>query len=184
MSTRLDVVESQKSHPILTGVEKPWTECGGYWTEPMPDSTILAMGQPLVSMKKGADAQSKPCPNSWIRNYSGKNGSTGRVFNTTSGASEDIRDDGFRRMVVNACFWAVGLEKEIKSDNNVAMVGDYNPTTFQMNSGYYEGVKPLDLAGWESPIMNSELSVKVRKPKAKTTKKPTEPTPPKEKGPQ
>lgn len=167
MSTRLDIVEAQKDHPILTGVEKPWAECGGYWTDPMPGSTVLAMAQPLVSMEKGAEAEptKKPCPNAWTRTYSGKDGATGRVFNTTSGASEDIRDDGFRRMVINACFWAAGLEKEIKADNNVAMVGPYNPSTFQMNSGYYVGVKPLDLAGWDTPIMKAETPLKARKPK-------------------
>ena len=172
MSTRLDIVESQKDHPVMAGVETPWAECGGYWTDPMPGSTVLTMSQPLSSMEKGADpaADKKPCPNSWTRTYSGKDGATGRVFNTTSGASEDIRDEGFRRMVINACFWAVGLENEIKSDNNIAMVGPYNPSTFQMNSGYYTGVKPLDLAGWDTPIMNAELPLKVRKPKPKKKK--------------
>ena len=173
MSTRLDIVESQKNHPIMSGVESPWAECGGYWTDPMPGSTILAMTQPLVSMEKGAKpaADKKPCPNAWTRTYSGKDGATGRVFNTTSGASEDIRDDGFRRMLINACFWAVGLENEIKADNNVAMVGLYNPSTFQMNSGYYQGVKPLDMAGWDTPIMNSELPLKPRKQKPAKKKK-------------
>ena len=182
MSTRLDIVESQKQHPIMTGVETPWAECGGYWTEPMPGSTVLTMSQPLSSMEKGSEpaADKKPCPNSWTRTYSGKDGATGRVFNTTSGASEDIRDEGFRRMVINACFWAVGLEAEIKADTNIAMVGPYNPSTFQMNSGYYVGAKPLDLAGWDTPIMNAELPLKVRKPKAQKAAKPKKETPKKE----
>ncbi len=173
MSTRLDIVESQKNHPILIGVEDPWTVCGGYWTNPMPDSTVLAMTQPLATMKKGSEpaAGKKPCPNSWIRSYSGKNGATGRVFTTTSGASEDLRDDGFRRMLVNACFWAASMEGDIKAENNVAMVGPYNPSTFKMNSSYYVGVKPLDMAGWDTPIMNAKLPLKVRKPTPKKTPK-------------
>ena len=177
MSTRLDIVESQKQHPIMLGVETPWAECGGYWTEPMPGSTVLTMSQPLSSMEKGSDpaADKGPCPNSWTRTYSGKDGATGRVFNTTSGASEDIRDDGFRRMVINACFWAAGLEAEIKADNNIAMVGPYNPSTFRMNSGYYQGVKPIDMAGWDTPIMNSDLPLKAPKPKAKKKAKPKSP---------
>ncbi len=155
MSTRLDIVDSQKNHPILVGVEKPWTQSGGYWTEPMPDSQVLAMTQPLATMKRdAAPAEDKlPCPNSWIRNYTGKDGKSGRVFTTTSGASEDIEDDDFRRMLINACFWAAGMESEIKRDNNVDLVGPYNPSTFRMNSNYFVGVKPLDLAGWDSPIM-------------------------------
>ncbi len=164
MSTRLDIVDSQKDHPVLRGVENPWTQSGGYWTEPMSDSQILAMTQPLASMNKDAEpaADKKPCPNAWTRTYSGKNGTTGRVFNTTSGASEDILDEGFRRMMINACFWAVGMEDAIQSDSNIDLVGDYNPSTFQMNSNYYVGVKPSELAGWDSPIMPTDKPLKTR----------------------
>ena len=35
MSTRLDIVDSQKDHPILRGVKDPWTQAGGYWTDPI-----------------------------------------------------------------------------------------------------------------------------------------------------
>ena len=174
MSTRIDIVESQKSHPILRGVKNPWTECGGYWVEPLKDSTILALTQPLQTMKKGSApaTDKKPCPNAWTREYAGKNGSKGRVFTSTSGASEDIRDEGFRRMVINGCFWAAGMEDAIKADMNVAMVGPYNPSTFQMNSNYYVGVKPLDMAGWDTPIMDNSKALKVRAPRKKPAKKP------------
>ena len=169
MSTRLDLVDSKKDHPILRGVKNPWTECGGYWVEPKSDSNILAMTQPLQTMEKGSPpaADKKPCPNSWTRIYEGKNGAKGRVFTSTSGASEDIRDEGFRRMIINSCFWAAGMENDIQPTMNVAMVGPYNPSTFQMNSNYYVGVKPLDMAGWDTPIMDGSLPLKERKPKTK-----------------
>ena len=38
MSTRLDLVPDNKSHPVLRGVSKVWVQAGGYWTAPMPDS--------------------------------------------------------------------------------------------------------------------------------------------------
>ncbi len=174
MSTRLDIVEAQKDHPILRGVKHPWVQSGGYWTDPMPDSTVLAMTQPLESMEKTSPpaADKQPCPNSWTRMYSGKDGKQGRVFTSTSGASEDILDDDYRRMLVNACFWAVGMEDAIEPDNDVSFVGKYNPSTFQMNAGYFVGVKPNDLAGWETPIMPDRplkgRSAK-KKPAAKTS---------------
>ena len=162
MSTRLDIVPAEKDHPILNGVVQPWVQSGGYWTEPMADSKVLAMSQPLQSMEKDAQpvADKPPCPNCWIRTYKGRNGRAGRVFTTTSGASEDILDDDFRRLLVNACFWAAGLEAEIKSNNNVAMVGPYHPSTFAMNANYYVGVQPQDLAGWDSPIMATDKPLK------------------------
>ncbi len=167
MSTRIDIVDAQKNHPILRGVQSPWAESGGYWTDPMGDSTVLAMTQPLETMKKDSKpaVDKKPCPNAWVRHYSGKNGAKGRVFTSTSGASEDIRDEDFRRMIINACFWAIGMEDDITKNNDISMVGPYHPSTFQMNSNYYVGVKPLDLAGWESPIMKSDLPLKVRTPR-------------------
>ena len=173
MSTRLDIVDSKRNHPILRGVKNPWTQSGGYWTDPMPDSEVLAMTQPLSTMEKTSTpaADKKPCPNAWTRMYEGKNGTKGRVFTTTSGASEDILDDDFRRMLVNSCFWAIGMEDKINPDSNVAMVGDYNPSTFQMNSNYYVGVKPLDLAGWDAPIMPRDKPLKVRAPRKKKQNK-------------
>lgn len=177
MSTRIDLVESKKDHPILRGVNNPWAHSGGYWTDPMPDSEVLAMTQPLTTMDKDSApaADKSPCPNAWTRTYRGsKSGKPGRVFTTTSGASEDIMDDDFRRMLVNACFWALQMEDAIKPDNNVAMVGPYNPSTFRMNANYFVGVKPIELAGWESPIMplDRELKGVKKKKQSKGTQKP------------
>jgi hypothetical protein len=134
----------------------------------MPGSVVLAMTQPLTSMEQDAEpaADKSPCPNSWTRTYSGKDGATGRVFNTTSGASEDITNEDFRRLLVNACFWAVGIESEIKPEINIDMVGPYHPSTFAMNSNYFVGVKPQDLSGWDSPIMPPDKRLK-KKPARK-----------------
>ena len=160
MSTRLNVEEAQKEHPILRGVEKMWVQSGCYWTDPMPDSTILAMAQPLETMHQEAApaAEKQPCPGAWVRTYENQSGEKGRVFTTTYGASEDIVNEGFRRLLVNGCIWAMGLEGHIQADANVSLVGSYNPTTFGMG-GYRQGIKPLDLAGWNAPIMSSKHPV-------------------------
>lgn len=154
MSTRLIPVDDAKSHPILRGVEKPWVQAGGYWTEPMKDSQVLALAQPLNGMKKESPIaeDKKPCPGAWIRHYEGKDGKKGRVFTTTYGASEDILNEDYRRMLVNACVWAVGKEEAIKPDLNIDFVGPYEPSTFRFG-GYRKNVKPSEIADWKSPIL-------------------------------
>ncbi|TWU49550.1 ThuA domain-containing protein [Rubripirellula reticaptiva] len=157
MSTRLDIAPEQAGHPILRGVKNPWVESGGYWVDPMPNSVVLANAQPLESMSPdAAPAKDKtPCPGVWTRTYSGENGATGRVFTTTYGASEDLRNDGFRRLMVNGSLWAMGLEDSISADLKTDFVGPYHPTTFGFK-GFRRGVKPLDMSDWDTPIMNPE----------------------------
>ena len=52
-------------------------------------------------------------PVAWTKTYKGESGKTGRVFTTTMGAATDLESEGTRRMLVNACFWAMGLEDKI-----------------------------------------------------------------------
>ena len=153
-STRLIVIPEQAEHPVLRGVKDPWVQAGAYFTKPMPDSTVLALAQPLNGMQPDApaDASKAPTPGVWVRTYTGSAGATGRVFTTTYGASEDLLNEGFRRMLVNACFWVTGLEQQIKPDAAVDFVGPYHPATFNFN-GYRRGVQPAELSGWDSPIM-------------------------------
>ncbi len=61
------------------------------------------------------------------------------------GASQDLLSEGLRRLVVNACYWALGLEDQIPPKSDVEIVGHYAPTPFGFN-GYTKGVKPADLA--------------------------------------
>ncbi|PQO38435.1 PVC-type heme-binding CxxCH protein [Blastopirellula marina] len=154
MSTRLDIVPSEKDHPILRGVKNPWVQAGGYWTEPMADSEVLAMAQPLDGMKPDSPVAEgkKPCPGVWVRHYESQSGKSGRVFTTTYGASEDLLNDGFRRMMINGCLWAAGMEDQIKPDLAIDFVGPYQPVTFSFG-GHRKKVKPVELQGWESPIL-------------------------------
>lgn len=153
-SSRLVLQKSAASHPILQGVNHVHVQSGGYRAFPIKGSTVLAKGQVLDGMKP----DSPPATNkqqlavAWVRTYKSESGKSGRVFCTTHGASEDLLNEGFRRMLVNAALWCVGLDKAIKPDNNVALVGPYHPSTFAFG-GYVKGVKPSDLAGWDSAIM-------------------------------
>jgi hypothetical protein len=111
------------------------------------------MAQPLSGMKPDSpvDATKKPMPGAWVRTYKSTSGKEGRVFASTYGASGDLANDGFRRMLVNACFWTTGLEAAIQPDLKTDLVGPYNPTwlgTFKRAGA----VKPADLASYDSPI--------------------------------
>ncbi len=73
-------------------------------------------------------------------------GKTARVFTTTMGASQDLLSEGTRRMLVNACYWAVGMEGKIPDKSDVTIVGDCTPLPFSFGA-HKKGVTPSDLAG-------------------------------------
>lgn len=164
-STRIDIVPSKRNHPILRGVENAWVRAGGYVGKPT-DGEVLTMAQPLEGMTPDspADATKPPMPAEWTRSYKGASGKVGRVFTTLYGASEDILNDGYRRMLVNACFWAMGMEQAITANLPVAFVGPYHPATFR-NGGHRQGVKPSELAGWNSPILPPDRPIAPRAPR-------------------
>jgi hypothetical protein len=153
-STRIDVKKDQASHPVLTGVGSMHVQSGGYVANPESNSVILGEAQVLETMKKDSKPLKGKNPQAgiWVRTYKGDNGTEGRVFASTHGASEDILDENYRRCVINGVFWTMGLEKHIKADMNVAFVGPYNPVTFSFG-GYRKNIKPLDLKGYDTPIL-------------------------------
>jgi type 1 glutamine amidotransferase len=153
-SSKLVLQPDQARHPILRGVKDVWVQSGGYTANPIEGSTILAMGQVLDGMTPDSPpAKDKQLmPVAWYRSYTHGSGKPGRVFTTTHGASEDLLNDGFRRMAVNACLWAAGLEARIQPTSDISFVGPYQPSTYSFG-GYVKGVKPAALAGWDSPIL-------------------------------
>ena len=150
-------VSEQQAHPILRGVRDIHTASAGYQAYPMPDSVILARGQVLDGMEPDAppDPDKELLPVAWARTYAAADGTPARVFTTTHGASEDFVNPGFRRLLINAALWAAGLEGAITADLDVSLVGPYHPVTFGFDS-YRRGVRPADLAGWDTPIMSPE----------------------------
>ncbi len=154
-ASKLITEDSNKKHPIMRGVENSWAQCGGYNAYPQgKDLKILARGRVLNGMTPDspADTTKEELPVAWVRTYQVASGKPGRAFTTTHGASEDILSEGFRRMLINACFWGLKMEKQIKPDINIDFVGEYKPTTFNFK-GFQKNVKPSDLADWSSVIM-------------------------------
>ena len=155
-SSRLLLEDEQLEHPILRGVEDVHVQCGGYNAHPRDGSTVLAKGQILNGMNPSdpPDPEKEILPVAWVRHYKADDDAS-RVFATTHGASEDILNDGFRRMLVNAHLWCLGMDDEIKPDGDITFVGPYNPVTFNFG-GYRKGVKPSDIEGWDTPILGDD----------------------------
>jgi hypothetical protein len=152
-SSRLVLQASQLNHPILRGVTDVWVQSGVYTAHPIEGSQILAMGEILDGMTPNSpvSTQKSPQPVAWYRSHTSASGKVARVFTTTHGASEDLLNGGFRRMLVNACLWAAGLDASIRPDGPISFVGPYQPSTFNFG-GFVKGMKPSDMAGWDTPI--------------------------------
>jgi type 1 glutamine amidotransferase len=152
-SSRLLRQANQATHPILRGVKDVWVQSGGYTADPIEGSVVLALGQILDGMTPDAPPakDKKEMPVAWYRSYTTAAGKAARVFTTTHGASEDLLNDGFRRMAVNATLWAAGLEQSISPTSTITFVGPYAPSTFRFG-GYVKEMKPSDMAGWDTPI--------------------------------
>jgi hypothetical protein len=153
-STRLDIVPGKEKHPVLTGVKSAWSELGGYNAHPIEGSEILLMAQPLNGMKPDSpdDTTKKAMAGAWVRTYKGVAGKEGRVFASTYGGPGDLENEGFRRILVNGCFWTLSLEASIQPDLNTSLVGPYRPTWMNVNKRA-ASVKPEDLASYDSPIL-------------------------------
>jgi len=114
---------------------------------------MLTMAQPLMSMEPDGkdDPQKPPMASEWTREYIAKNGKKGRVFTSLYGASQDLLNPGYRRLILNGIYWSVGLENKIKADAKIDFVGPYNPSKFQVR-GEAKGVKPAMYENLNGPI--------------------------------
>ena len=145
-STRGRVAKGMEDHPIVRGCEDVWGPSDVYTiTKLSGDSRPLVMGQVLTGMDPGDPPKAdKPLvPVAWIKTYTGTEGKASRVFTTTMGHAGDLESEGFRRLLVNACYWCVGMEQKIPARAKVDLVGEYKPSKIGMG-GHKKGLKPED----------------------------------------
>ena len=156
-STRGIITDEARSHPIVSGIQagEIWGTTDVYGVRlPLPAGCqTIALGQVLAGMEKDDQAvegrKNDPMmPVAWTKTYTTVDGKTGRVFTTTMGASGDFVATGLRRLVVNATYWCLGMEDEIKPDSNIDFVMDFTPTGFgfKREDGYWSdiGRRPAD----------------------------------------
>jgi len=163
MGCTITPVESAVSHPIMTGVKKIHAYSGAYKSQPPADAKPLVQVQVLETFGPSDKAHpDRPIVNAgWTRDsYVAPSGTkkTARVAYFSFGASEDLLDESCRRLLVNSILWGGGWEAKIKADLNVSIVGGFKPSPYCTGSFYYKGVKPTDLASWDSEVMKGELA--------------------------
>jgi type 1 glutamine amidotransferase len=127
-------------HPILKGIE-PGAIFGttDVYTVNLPlpgDSTPLVLGEVTETLQPDSKAVSGKknnpmMPVAWTKTYKTEDGKSARVFATTMGASQDLQWEGTRRLIVNGCLWALGMEEKIPAKTNVDLVGEFKPSMFK-----------------------------------------------------
>lgn len=148
-STRGVVPADKQSHPILTGVSDVWGDTDVYEVRPLPeDAEVLMLGQIIDGMQPTDpavnDQRNDPMmPIAWTRHYPFDENTIARVFCTTMGAATDFQNPGLRRMLINACYWCLGMEAQIPAEANVEIVGEYRPTPFGFGTEKTD-LKPSD----------------------------------------
>lgn len=153
-STRGLIAKGQEEHPILRGIRDGdiWGPTDVYEVRlPLPsDCQPLVIGQ----IVEGMDPNDKPStdkkndrmmPVAWTKTFTTPKGKKARVFTTTMGAAQDLESEGLRRLLVNASYWALGMEDNIPAKSGVKIVGAYKPSPFK-GGGFKQGLKPADYA--------------------------------------
>ncbi len=149
-STRAIPNPKMKDHPILRCVRDVWVPTDVYRVVHLPkDAQVLLYGQVLQGMNPDSPPvkgkKNHPMmPVAWIRYYKNEAGRTNRIFTTTMGSGVDLLNEGFRRLLVNACYWALGMEDQIPKCADVRFVGEYKPHFYGFGK-FVKGVRPQDL---------------------------------------
>jgi len=149
-STRGIIEPSARDNPILRGVSDVWGPTDVYAVAHLPaDATILLRGQVLAGMKPDDGPLAGPkndpmMPIAWTRERAPAPGyKPARVFTTTMGAAVDLQNEGLRRLLINACYWALKMESKILEKSDVNIVGEYQPTWFGFGK-HKPGMRPAD----------------------------------------
>jgi len=145
-STRGLVAKGMENHPIIRGCEDIWGPSDVYGVRTLSgDSKPLIMGHVLKGMDPDDEPnpEKKPLPVAWLKTHTGAKGKAARVFTTTMGHSFDLKSEGFRRLLVNACYWCMGMEDKIPARNKADLVGEYDPSDIGFGD-HKRGLKPSD----------------------------------------
>lgn len=143
--TRGAYIDGRSNSPILNGVEEIWGPTDVYTVGELDGADILMYGMSTSGMTNEApdNIDKEPLPIVWTRSYQVPGGQPGKAFTTTMGASVDFLNEDLRRLFVNACLWAVGLENEIPQRADVDYQAPYEPSMFGFDS-FIKGKRPAD----------------------------------------
>jgi hypothetical protein len=151
-ATRGILVKGQEKHPILRGLKDGdvWGPTDVYGVRlPLPgDSTPLVLGQVTTGMKPedpGVEGKVNDpmMPIAWTKTYKGAAGKTTTSFTSTMASAQDFESEGFRRLLVNASYWLLGMGDQVPEKSKVDLVGEYKASPFRGN-GFVPNKKPED----------------------------------------
>jgi type 1 glutamine amidotransferase len=147
-STRGILAPGKAGSPLLRGISdgEIWVPSDVYTVTANPERDVLIYGQVLTGMGEKDPPLPGPkndpmMPVAWTKTYTAESGKSGKVFTTTMGSAQDLQNEAFRRLLVNATYWAVGMENKIPKKAKVDIVGTYHPSPFKFN-GHQPGRKP------------------------------------------
>jgi len=157
-ATRGVVEPGAQSDPLLRGVGELFGPSDVYEAAPPADAKILVRGLVLKGMnptdapadyvkktvaKVEQSVNSPAMPIVWTRLYKTESGATAKILTTTMGAATDFENESLRRLIVNATYWAAGLDIPAKAD--VTTFDSYKPRAYGFD-GYRTGITPADHA--------------------------------------
>ena len=145
-STRGRVAKGMENSPVVRGCDDIWGPSDVYGITTLEgECTPLVMGHVLVGMdpKDEPNTKKKPVPVAWLKKFKGAGGKTSRVFATTMGHGDDLKSEGFRRLLINGIYWGLGMEDKIPPKAKVDFLRPYNPNKIGMG-GFKKGLKPAD----------------------------------------
>ncbi|MFA7471753.1 MAG: hypothetical protein WCY86_02520 [Spirosomataceae bacterium] len=144
--TRALVNGLHHDHPVIKGVKDIWGETDVYTIQKLPENAeVLLWGQVTEGMtpQTALSFEKSIMPLAWVREYHNDNGKVNKVFATTLGTALEFTRTDMRRLIVNAAFWATGMENLITENLEVAIPGTYRPTMFGFGQ-HQKGKKPAD----------------------------------------
>lgn len=142
----IDGVKQANDHPVLRGVTDIWGPSDVYGIKHLPDDAeVLVYGQSTAELDPNSSSvwEKSLMPIAWTKPYQIENGKPGMAFASTMGASLDFQSEDLRRLILNASFWLLGMENDIKPDLSVALVGKYEPTMFGFDT-FRKGMRVSD----------------------------------------
>jgi len=157
---------SQRAHPILRGIADGdiWGPSETYTSNmkqfsgctPIVFSRCLQPDKatPIEGVLSRMRPTDPPDPGlkqgtavAWTRTYQVEGGEPGRAFYSSMGVSVDFLSPGTRRLLVNAVYWAMGMEADIPQGGSVVdIVGLYNPTVTGRHGDDYWKSKAMRIA--------------------------------------
>ena len=160
-STRGHIAPGAENHPVLRGVEDGaiWapTDVYGIRLRELPDGfTPLVLGEvvkcdgafdeddlhfgmrPTDKTPVEGRKNDPMMPVVWTKPYQVPDGEKGTALMSTIGSSADFINEAYRRMLVNAAYWLLGMEEKLpEAGSAVNLVGDYQPTAFSFHEDAY-----------------------------------------------